>query len=105
MKFWTAYAEGAPHMACFAICFQLKNGSEVARRRFCDEVERLGGIEAVDRFYLIELDGDAAEVHDYLRKLLAERDLLVVLEFEKPPGAAVASAGSQSWIGERFPMP
>ncbi len=89
-------------MACFAICFQLKNGSEIARRRFCDEVERLGGIEAADRFYLIELDGTAAEVQSHLRKFLADKDLLIVVEFENPPEAAVALAGVQTWIEEHL---
>jgi hypothetical protein len=89
-------------MAYFAIRYMLKYSSEVARRRLCDELERLGGIEAADMFYLIELDGTAAEVRDYLLTFLTSRDLLIVVPFDQRPEITLALAGTQSWIEDRF---
>jgi len=89
-------------MAYFAIRYMLKYSSEVARRRLCDELERLGGIEAADMFYLIELDGTAAEVRDYLLTFLTSRDLLTVVPFDQRPEITLALAGTQSWIEDRF---
>ena|SRR5580698_2115097 len=89
-------------MAYFAIRFALKYDAGPARRRLCDELERLGGVEAADLFYMIELDGTAAEVRDYFRTFLAERDLLIVIQFEQRPEFAAPWAGVQEWIEARF---
>jgi hypothetical protein len=89
-------------VAFFAVCYQLRYQSELTRRRFCDEVERLGGVEALDRFYFLDLDGTAIEVRDHLRTFLTERDLLTVVEFEKLPEVTAALAGAATWIEDRF---
>jgi hypothetical protein len=90
-------------MAYFALRFVLKYHAESARRRLCDELERLGGVEAADLFYMIELDGTAAEVRDYFPAFLAERDLLIVIQFERRPEVAAPLVGVQEWIEARFP--
>ena len=89
-------------MAYFAVSYELKYQSELARRRFCDEAERLGGIEVVDRLYIVELDGVAEEVLDHLRKFIADGDRLVVIEFGNPPAVIDALAGAENWVAERF---
>src|SRR5579872_5781356 len=91
-------------LAYFLVGYQLKHASELARRRFCDELERLGGVEAIDRLYLIELDGVAREVHNYLCRYLANTDGLIVIEFDKPPGTRGTLAGTEPWIENRFPL-
>jgi hypothetical protein len=92
-------------VAYFLVGYQLKHGSELARRRFCDELERLGGVEALDRLYLIELDGMAREVRDYLCRYLADTDSLIIVEFDKPPETTASLTGTEPWIEDRFSLP
>jgi hypothetical protein len=89
-------------MAYFAIHFRLKHESEVARRRLCNELERLGGVEAADMFYLMEVEGTTVEVRDYLLTFLTDRDLLIVIPFDQRPETTLALAGTESWIDNRY---
>ena len=89
-------------MGYFLVGYQLKHHSELARRRFCDEIERLGGVEALDNTYLIELDGTSQEVHDHFRRFLAAADSAIVVEFVTPPIVTVPLTGTIPWLDERF---
>jgi hypothetical protein len=89
-------------MAFFAVSYELKHQSELARRRFCDEVERLGGVEVVDRVYILELDGEAEEVRNHLAKYLTDIDRLIAVEFDKVPATRMLLGGAENWIVNRF---
>ena len=89
-------------MAYFAISFELRYGSEVARRMLCDEIERLGGVEAIGGVYLAELDGSAEEVREHLARYLGAKDRLIVIGFNSPPAVRTALAGADRWIAERL---
>lgn len=89
-------------MAYFAVRCVLRNESEVARRRFCDEAERLGGLEAVDGLYLLDLDGTATEVGDHFQRYLGSRDRLLVIEFANGPVVQHGLSGTDEWLSERF---
>lgn len=89
-------------MAHFAISFELRFGSEIARWRLCDEIERLGGIEAIGGIYLAELDGTPEEVRDYLSRYLGARDRLIVIGFVSPPVMRMPQVGAEKWVAERF---
>lgn len=89
-------------MACFAISFELRFGSETARRRLCDEIERLGGLEVIGGIYLADLDGTADEVRDHLARFLGTKDRLIVVGFVSPPVLRMPLAGAEMWIAERF---
>jgi len=89
-------------MAYFAISFELRCGSELARRRLCGEIERLGGVEAIGGVYLADLDGTADEVREHLSKYIGARDRLIVVGFASPPEVQMPLAGAGEWIVQRF---
>jgi len=68
----------------------------------CNEIERLGGVEAIGGVYLAELDGTAQEVRDYLARYLGAKDRLVVIGFSSPPAVRASLAGADRWIAERL---
>lgn len=91
-------------MPYYSIEYDLKAGQNY--KPIIGAIEELGGVRALDSYWLIELsDADAEPVRDHFKQFLPtpDTDKLMVIEFSKRPRFTRAFKAALEWIQARFP--
>jgi hypothetical protein len=89
-------------MPYFVVNYDLKESDNY--QPLIKEIERLGGVRALESFWLIELNNTAEQVRDHYKPFRPspEQDKLMVVEFSVRPRFTRAFSAAVDWIKSRF---
>lgn len=84
-------------MALYGVSFAIREGEDSGP--FFEEIGRLGGIEAIPGFVLINISmDDPGEVRNHLAQYLDAADQIMIVPVTGRPAHRNASNGTNPWI-------
>ena len=90
-------------MAYFVVNYDLKEGQDY--KPIIDALESLGGVRALESFWLIDLNNTTLEAKNHFATYLPTpaKDKLMVVQFSERPRFTRAFTAAVDWIKEHFP--
>lgn len=87
-------------MAFFLLTYDLNKNKDYTR--LIDEIERFDSGKAALSAYFVAAQGNAEQVKEHFKNFVDSDDILVVVEFEKRPRAAVMYQEGIDWVRRHF---